>query len=74
MVYDEAFTDGCSLRASVDLEVSALADTGRLPFKLLQILAGHQLEGLDFLALLTIYGKWLVAILNFLFCVAASDC
>ena len=67
VVYDEAFAAGCSLCASVDLEVGSLADTGHPPFKLLRSLAGRQLEGLDFLALLTIDGDGLVTVINSVF-------
>ena len=70
---DEAFAAGCYLRASTNMEVRALADTGRAPFKLLSSLAGCQSEGLDGLSLLTIDGEGLVAVINFMFCVAVSE-
>ena len=60
MVDDVDFAAGCYLHTSVNLEVGALAETGRTPFKLLQSLAGRRLEVLDRLALLIIDGNRLV--------------
>ena len=73
MAEDEAFAPGYSSRAAVDLDVGALAETGRTLFKFLMSLAGRQLEGLDWPALLTIDGDGVVAVLRLLFCVAASE-
>ena len=72
VVDDEDFAAGCYLCTSVNLEVGSLAETGRIPFKLLRSLAGRCLEGLDLLALLTIDRNGWVAVLRLLFCVAAS--
>ena len=73
VVDDKAFAAGCSLHASVNLYVGALAETGRTPFNLLRRLEGRRLECLDRLTLLTIGGDGLVAVLHSLFCVAASE-
>ena len=73
MVDDEDFAAGCYLRTSINLEVGALAETGRTPFQLLRSLSGRRLEGLDCHDLLTIDGNGLVNVLHLLFCVAASE-
>ena len=73
MVEDEAFLAGCSSRAVIDLEIGALAETNCTLSELLRSLAGRRLESLDRLALLTINGDGVVAVLHLIFFISASD-
>ena len=70
---DKAFTVGHYLHAAINLDVGALAETGRATFELLRSLAGHRSEGLNRLALLKIDGKGLLNILHLLLFVSASE-
>ena len=64
---------GFSSHAAVDLDLGTLEETVCATFNLLRSLVGYRLEGLDWLALLKIDGKGLVAILHSLLYAAASE-
>ena len=69
----KALTTGRPERASLDLDVGALSETGRSTNELLRSLTGQRSEDLNCLGLLNIYGKGNVAVLHLLFCMTASE-
>ena len=63
---------GCSSHVAVNLDLGTLAETVCATFNLQRSLVGYRLEGLDWLALLKIDGKGLIAILQSMLYAAAS--